>query len=482
MKRTLRDWCRNGTATALCGFFVLGLAGCTGDEDVGGATEAKFNSPAEIAQESAADYNDNVNGLITANTLKGWIDNWSTNRPAGISGKLVILQTADGPEGYQYIKPNNTDVFTYTVGSSEWIETRSNGVIETRSMVPSGRSMDTFLAKYDIDPRKDMVVCAMGTGGAGQAMRMGRCWYMLRYWGAQKEHLAVLNGGNGWIGANTSLNSSYFSTAGSAISWSGSTSVADLKENNFALQATVEDLMNAVPTQDENLLGDGIFVWDARSDIEYSPTEFPTHFRNGGSTQGHPNSALLLPYSTLLDANAGYTFKSKDQLQAYLNGYTDAEGNGFIDNTMQPVGYGRAYQPGDTIYTYCETTFRAMITGIASTVVLGLPTRFYDGAMVEWHSLSNVVASDGNPILPADSPWRTDLSSYSNFMVAADPAEVDPRSITNAYAASANAIINADKAYKGIAVSGGTTADAGTAATGGSSSGGSSIPANPCGG
>jgi hypothetical protein len=102
--------------------------------------------------------------------------------------------------------------------------------------------------------------------------------------------------------------------------------------------------------------------------------------------------------------------------------------------------------------------------------------------MVEWHSLSNVVASDGNPILPADSPWRTDLSSYSNFMVAADPAEVDPRSITNAYAASANAIINADKAYKGIAVSGGTTADAGTAATGGSSSGGSSIPANPCGG
>lgn len=490
MKRTMRQWRLNGVAAMLCGFFVLGLAGCTGDEDISasstdtgsnGATEVKYNTPAQIAQRSAANYDDNVNGLITGNTLKTWIDNWTRNRPAGITGKLVILQTSDGPAGFEYIKPDNSDVFSYSVPSSEWVETRSNGVIQTISMVPSGRVMDTFLAKYDIDPRKDMVVCAMGTGGAGQAMRMGRCWYMLRYWGAQKEHLALLNGSNDWNGANTALNGSYFSTIGSNISWAGAASVADLEENNFSLQATVEDMMNAVPAQDENFLGDGVFVWDARSDVEYNPTTFPDDFRNAGSTQGHPNSALLLPYSNLLNSDAGYTFKSKAELQAYLDGYTDSNGAGFIDSTMQPVGSGRGYQAGDTIYTYCETTFRAMITGVASSVILGLPTRFYDGAMYEWHSLSNVAASDGNPILPADSPWRTDLASYSMHMVAADPALVDPRAVTNAYAPSANAIIEADKDYKGLLTA---SADVQTP-TGDSSSGGGAmpaLPANPCGG
>jgi 3-mercaptopyruvate sulfurtransferase SseA len=359
-------------------------------------------------------------------------------------------------------------------------------------MVPSGRAVDTFLAKYDIDPAKDMIVCAQGTAGAFQTMKAGRCWYMFRYWGTAKENVAVLNGGNQWNGDNTTLDASYFSATGSTPPNTGTATVKDLPDLNFALQATVEDMLAIVPAQDINLLNDGVFIWDARSNNlpasdpasgadEYSPDD-DSDFRNAGSTQGHPNGALMLSYGNIVDATQGYTFKPKADIQAYLDGETDTNGFGFVDGTLQGVGSGMAYQEGDTVYSYCETTYRAMITGFASGAILGLPTRFYDGAMVEWHSLSNQLDSAGNYILPFDSPWRTDKSSYSMFLTNTDPANVDPRAIVNPYADSANAIINEDLAYKGIVVDSGSTDSDTTDGSSSSSGGGGTLPPNPCGG
>ena len=143
------------------------------------------------------------------------------------------------------------------------------------------------------------------------------------------------------------------------------------------------------------------------------------------------------------------------------------------------MGAGYAYQTGDVVYTYCETTFRAMITGFATGAILGLPTRFYDGAMTEWHSMANVVASDGNAILPWDSPWRTDKVTISMFRTHSTPASISPRNITDAYASSANAIINEDLSYKGYTVN--SSGSTGTSGSSGSSGGGI-LPANPCGG
>lgn len=467
--------------------FAISVTGCGTENDLGTTTSSTVSKAADISQSSADDYDDNVNGLITGNTLDSWITDWTANRPAGITGKLVVLQTAAGGAGFEYIKPDGVNVFTYLVAGDEWVETRSNGVIETISMVPSGRVMDTFLAKYGINPAEDMIVCAQGSAGGGQAMRAGRCWYMFRYWGTPKEHLAVLNGGNDWngTGVNTSLEAADFSATASTPPMNGTASVKDLPEINMALQATLEDMMAAVPAQDINLLTDGVFIWDARgngapatSGNEYSPDD-DTDFRNGGSTQGHPNGALMLTYTNLLNTGEGYTYKTKAEIQAYLGGDVDGGGNGFAGADLQPVGLGAAYQEGDVVYTYCETTFRAMVTGIASGVIMGLPTRYYDGAMYEWHSMSNEVASDGNAILPWDSPWRTDRSSISMFLTQTDPANVAPRNINDAYAATANAVIIEDLAYKGYIVE--TTASSGSSG-GTSSSGGGVLPPNPCGG
>ncbi|MCL4184239.1 MAG: hypothetical protein KJ011_12420 [Burkholderiaceae bacterium] len=110
-----------------------------------------------------------------------------------------------------------------------------------------------------------------------------------------------------------------------------------------------------------------------------------------------------------------------------------------------------------------------MITGVATAVVLGLPTRFYDGAMVEWNSLSHIKDRNGVDLLPADSPWRTDVRSF--FRAAASSSTIAPRVVVDPYARSTNAIVRSDTAYK--------TGETAVAAGGG---GGGGAPTNPCGG
>ena len=478
-------------SVAMIAALGLALAGCTGDEDTSATAPSalQINSPAQIAQESADNYDDNENGLITGTTLSRWMSDWENERPAGVEGRLIILQTEAGDAGTEYIAPIPNQVYSYVVDSSEWVQTRSNGVTETVSMVPDGATMDAFLKKYEINPERDMVVCAMGNGGFGQAMRQGRCWYMFRYWGTPQENLAVLNGENSWLLSSGQMLAGDFSATGSTPPNTGTFSVRDLPQDNTALQATIDDVFAATTPVDQNVTNDGVMIWDARGLNQYSAGEatelgqsgcavaycgpvadYMTTFQNAGSRQGHPNGTLQLQFTRFLDAAAGYSYKPKAELAAYLNGDTDANGIGFVDSTYQPVGAGNAYQPGDTIITYCETTFRAMITGTASAVILGLPTRFYDGAMTEWNSLSNIVTREGTPILPADSPWRADIASRSFFRPAADASLIEPRVIDDPYAANAQAIVFEDRLYK-YGVSGGD-----------SSGGGVAPPSNPCGG
>lgn len=483
-----------GSAVALG--LVLGLQGCGsgGEDKTAVATKLVVNSAAAIAQESADSYDDNVNGVVSGATLKRWIDDWPANRPAGITGKLVILQVTAGPAGFEYLKSNGSNVFAYLEGG--WTQVRSNGVIETIQMVLDGSGVDALLKKYNIDPRNDMIVCAQGAASAANVMTQGRCWYTLRYWGVDKANLALLNGSNQWNGTGGAL-AGYFQAAASVAPNSGTISVKQLQVDNTQLQATFQDMLKVLPSSDVNHRTDGVFIWDARDAGQFSAGEFleggdvtagnctsltagvpycaanasfnyMSKFQNNGARQGHPWGAVQLNYINLLDSTKGFSWKPKAALKAYLNGDTDAGGFGFTDGSHRLVGTGNAYQPGDTIYGYCETTFRAMITGVATAVVLGLPTRFYDGAMVEWHSLSHIKDRNGSYLLPADSPWRTDVRSF--FREASSSALVAPRTVVDAYARSADAIVRADSAYK--------TGESPLAGRPGGAGG----PPNPCGG
>ena len=109
------------------------VAGCGGgggeDKNNGNITSTALmvSSAADLAIESASDYNSNVKGLITGQTLQRWKTDWVNQRPAGITGKLIILQVTPGETGFEYIKTNGTTASTYLAATAEWTMTRSNG-------------------------------------------------------------------------------------------------------------------------------------------------------------------------------------------------------------------------------------------------------------------------------------------------------------------------------------------------------------------
>ncbi len=532
---------------------LLMTGGCSGGHDTtNGGTGIVVHTAAQIAevQTSAADYNANTNGLITGQTLMNWINNWTANRPAGITGHLIILQTggaactaytAAGPcqagyglpaasnggigfAGMEYAAHDNKNIFTYDVGGSQWVMARSDGVIKTISMVLDGPSMDAFLKEYNIDPTQDMIVFAMGQASPVADMLIGRGWYMFRYWGVSHTHLAVLDGGidnaldaaGGYAtftGGVHTAGTGYFSSLPSTPPNSGSVSVRDIPVDNTALQASLGEMLKVA-------LGTytppgGAFIWDARSPAEYNGVQEQTTGQtncvtaSGGpcyvAFEGHIRGAVDLNFIDLLYGNDYYngpgaasdpyannSFGNHNSVSAVpgdLNGDGVVNGKdaseGYLDKAWlqklvtdprgsvetPPNGVTVAaigYVPGETIYTHCRTTYRAMITGIAGGLVLGYPVKFYDAAWVEWGELGYAQNMSGAYNMPADSPWRTDVATDSLNYNPPSVVEVPPT--ISAYSTTGNAIIDADKAYK-------------TGATGSasSSSGGGSAPANPCG-
>ena len=486
----------------LLGAASIVLAGCTGTEDTNSSsTVYKEATAASLATVSAADYNDNEYGLITGATLTSWIDDWAANKPAAIAGELIILQVSDGAltdavdascvdedtDGTgvcKYFKPAD-GVRSYSLDGSTWVETRDNGVTETVSVVLSGERMDALLAAYDIDPANDMIVFAMGTGGGFANMLMGRAHYLFRYWGTDATHLAMLNGGATHASViPAGERGTYLGESNSGPAPTGGTvSVKDLYVDNTVLQATLGEMMAVARGEVADT-----FVWDARSPGEWAGDALSTggvnatcvdvdDINNNGDTtelvgcktamNGTVKGAKNLNYFDLLVSDdATEDLNNKD-------GVTSADASyRYLDKaTLATMVTDLGYTEGETIYTYCRTTYRAMITGTASGLILGYPTRFYDGAMIEWLQMASYKNHEDGLNLPATSPWQT--SALTDNLLYNSSAYVDVPVITNAYAASADAVVKEDRAYKTGSVE---------VIIGSGSGGGTSLPANPCGG
>src|SRR5690554_7051983 len=370
---------------------ALILSGCGGERSEAKTGSLSKSTPAQITNVSKDNYDDNVNGLITYKTLKGWLDNWQQNKPAGINGKLVIIQQQIGDTGFEFIKPNNETSFTYVQGS--WLETRNNGVMNIGEIVLSGPSIDGLIRKYGIDVNNDMIVCAQGgkANANGAYMNQGRCWFTFSYWGVEQKNLAVLNGNNKHLSEPEQLGADYFTgetVAGgnpSPLVYKQISSVKDLKVDNTALYASIEDVINVLPLTDTPDNGDGIMLWDARNLPQYSGGRFEWDekaiketvadgnrgFQNKAPRQSHPRGAFNLEFTNMLNTATGI-YHSKAVLEEIVKGGLSPKGEGFVsggtDESYQLVQTGNAYQPGDTIIHYCETSMRAGVTIIPAAV------------------------------------------------------------------------------------------------------------------
>lgn len=415
--------------------------GNAGDSGLGGGgqngTLVTVNEPADLVSESEDDYDDNESGIVSGATVEGWIGDWEANRPAGIEGRLIILQQDSKDGATVYIAHDDENVFTYRFHAYAYADSqlRNNGLLDTFATIPDGEHTDDILNEFGIDLTKDLVLFAFADASsvpgtlandpavdnparATKVWYNTRSWWWLRYWGAAAEHLAILNGAAAEV-----LDDDYITDAPSDLPEEpGSFSVKELLDDNTSLKVDVGELIDLVKD------GDEIVLVDPRRTAEYTGTVFasPNNPVNAKRplAEGRIKGARFLPWQATLEGvtigasptfgtdvtaavnDNGLRFKSKADLLALYN-----------DDDY--VNYDEAAEGTVTVH-YCGHGRRASTWAFISQAVLGVPARLYDGSWVEWGNLvgesgEGGAASYEDAPLPSNSRWRIDTAELSEY-------------------------------------------------------------------
>jgi|GEM_PF-2329757 len=411
----------------------------------------------ELTNESAANYAHNRWGLIEASTLEHYATNWAVadtaaasaapnGRPAHLSSdaRLIVLQlsAANRAAGEDYVPSNvGARVYVYELDAFRFNETRNTGLIANSVRYQaSGATTDTWLAEYGIDLARDFVVFAAGASAANSAFfqDLGRAVYWLQYWGADLEHLAIVNGtlAQNYAGSLTSNKLPAGSISNDGFS------VKELRTDNTALTIPLEDFQKIV---DEGLEAEGViegfekqFIIDARPTPQFlrttptgafsdtHPGQFITTAWNSTGApsndatgrlksyvplEGHVKGAVSFPWANLTeDVGAGnWKYKSKSALVA----------------VFATAGYSASDASSKVIVSQCRTNFEVQVNGFAARVILGYPTVHYDGSLVEYFSLVSNHPTSSLNLAPTDPAYkfRTDLPTRSQLYTASGNGE-----------------------------------------------------------
>src|SRR6188768_919165 len=333
-----------------------GGAGANGEAGAGGAaggshegtTELVSSSPAELVDESATDYANNEHGLITGARLTSWVEGWSAHRPAGVSGRLVVLQVVpNAATSKAHVAENENGVVSYLVPQSELLQVRDNGLSQIEAEIPGGAATDALLKKYGIDVTRDFVVLTfeqLPAEGSTPAtansivQSVGRAWFTLRYWGYPRERVAILNGSVNWNAANHGLPLS--ASAAIVPPNDGTTSVRDLRVDNTQLVIPLGELLTTLKGGAGSWPLAKLRVVDARGGAEAlgllkststGKTDCPSYTNTGTNTrcsppfEGRIKGAQSVPWPTFLQGAAeGFRFLDKAAAKAAfdtLSGY-----------------------------------------------------------------------------------------------------------------------------------------------------------------
>ena len=450
---------------------VAGAAGQgSGGESGAGPSKLVSADPDTLPDQSAADYADNLHGIITGDTLDAWVENWTANRPAGVTGKLVVLQIVPNvANSLVHVAENGTNVTSYLAPSSELTQVRDNGLSRIEAEIPDGESADALLKKYGIDANRDYVVVTfeqLPNTANSIVQSVGRAWLLLRYWGYPKERIGILNGSVNWNATQHGLATS--TAAAATPPNNGTTSVKDLWVDNTAYVIPVGGVLDIYKGAPGAKPFASVNIVDARGGAEAlgllkatstGKTDCASYTGTGNNTrcsppfEGRLKGASSVPWPQFLDTSAnGFQFFSKSAVKNVFDTQT-------------------GYQPGQLTIQYCRTNMRSMVTGIVANVILGYPTRFYDTSFIEWSHLA-YGPTPLTKVLPEDSSFRTDVATLTehadvtgytpggsiegvtvnnwvsgpNYNLDADISVTPPLVTPNA--GTTNLSIQTDKAYK----------------------------------
>jgi 3-mercaptopyruvate sulfurtransferase SseA len=321
--------------------------------------------------------------LISASTLKSWIDDGKVNSTG--YDRVVILDV--------------TTYATYTAGhvpgalfvdSSEIGQNRNEGVAGSTNEVLEGSKMDDLIQRCGIDGNTTVVFTSSSMVSATRA------YFTFRYWGFPQGKLKLLDG------LNTAWKSTYGLVAGLPTVVARSTYSA---KSNRVLRSDLRVSLSEMIDYADGKIPDVLPI-----DVRGTATTGSYGGIQGSTTglfavgtpavtdytvfEGRIRGAQALPASDLYSSTTN-SFNPVDQLVASFTSIG-------LDSTK-------------TAYVYCKVGFQSSVTFFVIDGILGWPVALYDGSWAQWGQLSGNSNVKGQ--LKADSPWRTDIAGRTDNLV-----------------------------------------------------------------
>ncbi len=256
--------------------------------------------------------------LISADTLKGWIDSGKVN---GSGYDRVVVLDVNSPANYAYGHIPGAQF----LNSNDIYQTRTEGPATDINMVLDGSHMDALIQKYGID-RNTTIVFTSGSpaknisGGLisspyGDILNATRLYWTFRYWGFPKERLKVLDG----INIDYAAKYGPLTTAAAPQITPSTYSVRNNGILRSDLRASLSDMINVAEGKVPNELTIDMRSSTTSGSYAGAPGSTPGVFPPAGDFvvfEGHIKGATALSWQTLLDPNNNYRFLPASQLIA----------------------------------------------------------------------------------------------------------------------------------------------------------------------
>lgn len=416
---------------------MLTLWGCGG----GGGTSS-YTDPSPTTIKSAT--------VISASTLKQWIDEGKLNAPLGSKDRVVIVSPSTSANWVLTTKGHIPGAVRW--GTDETSKSRVEGLALAVYMMPDGPMMDSIVQRLGIDGNTTVVVSLPKNSSLYDQSLI---YWDLRYWGFPRDRVKILNGGDdAWevAGYTLSVDATEKYTA-STYSVNKNTALNDTFRFSLGEMIDKVDTLIADPTQKDN--------WQL---LEVRGTATTPYITNAL----RQTSATM--FLTRLDAGDGvtrnYIYPDKATLEARMA--TLAVKDGSVDAFVSPT---------KKTIAMCGASTSASPTFVLFDAVLGVAEgniALYDGSATQWNNYSLERLTLAYPTMESKylTPWAfnntTAPRAQGAMLTTAVPSIWSVVPILGYSDPAMNQIESADKLYMTPAA---TTPSTGTSSGGSAPSG-----------